>query len=60
MEREAGVCCPQHELHRLRVQLYNDKMNGKISNDLGKVKIGGRSFVKFGSEALVKIGRSTF
>jgi hypothetical protein len=60
MEQEAGVCCPQHELHGLGVQLYNDKMNGKISNYLGKVKNGRRTFVKFGFEALVKIGGSTF
>ncbi|KAG6658700.1 FT-interacting protein 7 [Carya illinoinensis] len=37
----------------LEISLYNDKKNGKRSNFLGKVKIGGSTFVQSGSEALV-------
>jgi len=37
----------------LEINLYNDKKNGKRSTFLGKVKIGGSTFVKTGSEALV-------
>lgn len=37
----------------LEINLYNDKKNGKKSTFLGKVKIGGSTFVKSGSEALV-------